>query len=253
VASRSERRGYSASRLILVNYESVRSLVQALCGPGPDIRLVPYAAPAAFRVPDTRGGAVVPEAVARLQPSEGPLIVSVSRHDPRKGVDLLVRALAGLAAAGTAFRACLVGPGPLLAANRSLASRLGLSGRVTITGHVSDVFPFLSCADVFALPSLEEGSGSVSLLEALQAATAVVASACDGIPEDLVDGRDALLVPPGGVAALQQALGRLLGDAPLRATLAARARRVYEEKFSSAMLVSALTDVYADVGFVSGT
>ncbi len=87
------------------------------------------------------------------------------------------------------------------------------------------------------------------MLEALQAGTAVIASRCDGIPEDVVDERDALLVAPGDVSALQAALARLLGDAGLRARLAAQAHQAFEERFSGAGLVAALIDTYASLGF----
>jgi glycosyltransferase involved in cell wall biosynthesis len=172
----------------------------------------------------------------------------VSRHDPRKGLGVLLRALAGLASDGVPARACLVGPGPLLDDHRKLADGLRLGESVAITGQVADVMPYLRAADIFVLPSLEEGSGSVSLLEALQSGTAVVASRCDGIPEDLADERDALLVAPGDPGSLQAALARLLRDAPLRRRLACRARSVYETRFSADALVSALAETYTDFG-----
>jgi glycosyltransferase involved in cell wall biosynthesis len=248
VATPSERRGYTASRLVLVNYEFVRDLVRGLCGPELDIRRLPYAAPAAFGVADTDERGPIPDAIARLRPAGAPLIVSVSRHDPRKGIDVLLRALAALRAAGVPYRACLVGPGPLLAADRDLAASLGLSETVAIPGHVPDVFAYLRQADVFVLPSLQEGSGSISLLEALQMGTAVIASDCDGIPEDVVGERDALLVPPRDAGALQAALARLLADAPLRVRLGQRGRQIYEQRFSARTLVSALTATYAELG-----
>ncbi len=250
VASGSERRGYAGSQRILVNYESVRRLVHELCGPGVDIRRVPYAAPAAFRDPDAADRAPLPAPVARLRPAGAPLIVTVARHDPRKGIDTLLRALSHLAAAGIEFRACVVGAGPLLRAHRALAARLGLANGVAITGHVEDVFPYLQHADVFALPSLQEGSGSISLLEALQAGAAVIASRCDGIPEDVIDERDALLVAPGDSSALEAALARLLTDAPLRTRLQRRAHEVYEERFSATTFVSGLMAAYASLGFL---
>jgi glycosyltransferase involved in cell wall biosynthesis len=251
VASPSERRGYIDSARILLNYDSVQRLVTELCGPSLDIRRLPYAAPMAFR-PDAAQPRPRPAAIARLEPTTAPLIVSVSRHDPRKGIDIMLRALAGLAADGIPARACLVGPGPLLAAHRSLAVALGLGPRVAITGHVDDVLPYLQQADVFVLPSLEEGSGSVSLLEALQAGLPVVASACDGIPEDVRHERQALLVAPGDVRALQTALVRVLADEPLRARLRAGARKAYEERFSGGALVAALSETYADFGLRPG-
>jgi glycosyltransferase involved in cell wall biosynthesis len=189
-----------------------------------------------------------PEPIAELGPSEEPLIVSVSRHDPRKGIDVLLRALARLKANGVGFRACLVGEGRLLGIHRALATSLGLADCVAIPGRVEDVLPYLQLADVFVLPSREEGSGSVALLEALQTGVAIVSSRCDGIPEDVVDGQDALLVTPGDDLQLADALTRLLADPRLRGTLADGARRLYQDRFASDVFVAALRDTYAELG-----
>ena len=118
-----------------------------------------------------------------------------------------------------------------------------------LTSWVADPYPYVARADVFALPSLQEGSGSVSLLEALQAGAAVIASNVDGIPEDVKDGDSALLVEAGDVSALSQALGRLVTDAALRRRLQRRARETFDEKFSAEILVSALRATYTDLGF----
>lgn len=246
VGARAEAYAYRRARLVLVNYESVRRLLLELCGPGLSIERIPYASALAF----TPGEADLPrpQELERLQPAGAPLIVSLSRHDPRKGIDVLLQALAGLARDGTPFRACLVGPGPLLAANRAYAARLGLDRQVAIVGRVEHVMPYLRRADVFVLPSLEEGSGSVSLLEALQAGVAVVASRLDGIPEDLSDGIDARLVAPGDARALQATLAGLLGDASARAALGARARNLYERRFSAEPFTAALGTAYARLG-----
>ena len=121
---------------------------------------------------------------------------------------------------------------------------------MAITGYVDDVFAYLQHADVYVLPSLEEGSGSVALLEALQAGTAVVASGCDGIPENVADGAEAVLVEPGSVGALEAALATVLEDADLRERLAAGARKAYEERFSAPAFVAALGRTYADLGIL---
>jgi glycosyltransferase involved in cell wall biosynthesis len=242
-----ERHGYRRVRLMLVNYDSVAELLRAAHGSGAEIRRLPYAAPAAFRAAPDVASRALPGPVAALGAPDAPLLVSVSRHDPRKGLHVLLRALAQLQAAGVAFRACLVGPGRLLDAHRGLAASLGLSGRVAIPGRVEDVGPYLHHADVFVLPSLQEGSGSVSLIEALEAGRAVVASRCDGIPEDLLDGRDALLVAPGDPGALAEALTRVMGDSALRATLAGRSRRLYNERFAAGPFVAALRQTYAEL------
>ena len=175
-------------------------------------------------------------------------IVSLSRHDPRKGVEVLLRALALLRGAGVRFRACLVSGGPLLASHRRLAERLHLDDVATFTGWVADSYPYLRQADVFVLPSLQEGSGSIALLEALQAGAAIVASNVDGIAEDVRDGESALLVEPGNADALGRALACALADAGLRDRLRRRASQTYAERFSADRFSAAIGRIYAELG-----
>lgn len=245
-----ERRAYCDARLVGINYDSVRWLLQSRLGNGIAFRRMAYAPETAFDHQSPGKAPVVPDAVAALAPSGAPLIVSVSRHDARKGVDVFLRALAQLLAAGVRFRACLVGGGPLLAAHRALATSLGLNGTVAVTGLVPDAYTYIRCADVFALPSLEEGSGSLSLLEALQAGVAPVASAVDGIPEDVIDGRSAILVSPGDERALAEALARAVQDTALRGHLSREARATFEARFSAAAFSASLSEVYGELGFV---
>lgn len=239
--------GYSRSSAVLVNYESVRSILVNAYGPRLNIRKVPFAAPDAFESHRPVTG-LVPEPIGRLDPPSAPLIVAVSRQDARKGVDLLLLALAEVAEAGIPFRACLVGPGKLLSSHRRLVTRLGLDGSVALPGGVAAVAPYLSRADIFVLPSLGEASGSLSVLEALGAGTPVIATSCDGLPEDLTDEHDALLVAPGDVHALARALKRLLSDPALRARLASGALATHDRRFSASGFVAALGQVYAEAG-----
>ncbi len=242
-----ERWGYARSRAVLVNYESVSRILREAYGDGLAIRRIPYAAAEDF-LPPPKTPPRVP--AGTLPPGDEPLILAVSRHDPRKGIDVLLRALALLAGEGVRFRACLVGPGRVLAANRRLAAGLGLGERVAIPGLVDEVAPYLASADIFALPSLAEASGSVSIIEALRCGLPVVASSCDGIPEDLTDGEDALLVQPGDPAALAGALRRLIEDPALRRRLGAAGRRVQAERFSADRFAAALRKAYVDVGIL---
>jgi glycosyltransferase involved in cell wall biosynthesis len=245
-----ERRGYRRSSLVLVNYDSVARLLAEAVGEDVPVRRIPYAAPAAFDRDRNASSPTLPNTLALLNPPEAPLVVAVSRHDARKGIDVLVRALASLRADGVNVRAALVGPGRLLDAHRDLAERSGLDGGVVFPGYVEDVRPYLDHADVFVLPSLQEGSGSLSLLEALQAGCAVVASSCDGVPEDIVHGENGLLVPPGDERALGEALRRMIVEPELRARLSSGARRRYAERFSAESFTEALRLAYARLGVV---
>jgi glycosyltransferase involved in cell wall biosynthesis len=178
--------------------------------------------------------------------------VSVARHHARKGVDVLIDALATARDRGTKLRACLIGDGPLLEQHRRRVSARGLDDCVLLAGRVDDVDPYLQHADVFALATREEQSGSLALLEALRAGAPVVASAVDGIPEDVADGESALLIPPGDASALAGALARLAGDAELRARLAAAGRRLFEERFAAEPFAAALGAAYAGLHFAPG-
>jgi glycosyltransferase involved in cell wall biosynthesis len=244
----SEHRGFAGSRLVLVNYQSVRDIIAAEFGADFRFRRMTYCSETAFlKEGSPRAG--VPDAVAALQPRDAPLIVSVSRHDPRKGVDVLLHALAELRRRGIPFRACLVGGGILLNAHRRLAEHLGLADSTIVVGRVPDSYVFLQHADVFALPSVEEGSGSVSLLEALQAGAAVVASRLDGLPEDVTDGESALLVEPGDPISLAASLARLCTDAALRQRVSQAARGRYLERFSARAFAADLSSIYTGLGF----
>jgi glycosyltransferase involved in cell wall biosynthesis len=131
-------------------------------------------------------------------------------------------------------------------AHRNLARSLGLEESVAIPGFVPDSFSYLRHADLFVLPSLEEGSGSLSLIEALQAGTPVVASSVDGIPEDVTDGLDALLVPPNDAEALAGALRRLIVDGDLRERLRRRGRETFCRRFSADRFTAVLAGIYTE-------
>jgi glycosyltransferase involved in cell wall biosynthesis len=247
VVGRYARRAYTGSRLVLINYESVRRLLAAQYGDGVRSRMVPYAPESAFLL-ETPGRPAAPAAPAPPGLVRAPVIVAISRHDPRKGVDILLRALARLCAEGVAFRAHVVGGGRLLADHRRLAVALGLGETTLLTGQVPDTSVYLREADVFVLPSLQEGSGSVALLEAFQAGRAVVASRCDGIPEDVIDGENGRLVPPGDPVALAEVLRSVLADPSGRQALGQGARRTFVRRFAADALVDALQGTYTGLG-----
>jgi glycosyltransferase involved in cell wall biosynthesis len=128
-----------------------------------------------------------------------------------------------------------------------MTAQLRIDDVTAITDWVADPYVYLQHADVFVLPSLEEASGSLALLEALHAGVAVVASNIDGIPEDVADGDSALLVPPGDASALAEAIIRVVTDPVTRQRLARRGRKTFVERFSADAFASALRETYAEV------
>lgn len=235
-----EGRALRRMRWVLVNYANVGRQLDAYYGPGLPVRRLTYSPPTAFA--DTE--------LPRPIPAHGaaPLIVSVSRHDGRKGLETLIAALARLRDDGVSFRACLVGPGILLHAHRRLVRRLELDRQVSLPGRVPSAMSYLRRADVYVLPSRQEGSGSVALLEAMQAGVAAVVSDVDGLPEDVTDGHDALLVPAGDADAFAGAIRRLLDEPALRERLGANARATFEERFAAPVFVRELRALYTELG-----
>jgi len=161
------------------------------------------------------GGAVL----AEMERSR-PVVGFVGRLAPQKGPDLLVEAMALLRAAGVEASCVVVGEGEARPALAAQVARHGLGGCVTLAGYRPDIPPVLAALDVLVLPSRYEGL-PYTLLEAMAAGCAVVASDVGGNRDLLVDGETGLLVPAGDAPALAEALRAMLapGGEALRARL----------------------------------
>jgi phosphatidylinositol alpha-mannosyltransferase len=166
-----------------------------------------------------------------VTPRHGPTIFFCARHEQRKGLDVLLAAVAEL---GPHVRVWVAGSGP---DTERLRRAVRHDPRIEFLGRVTDAEKVarLRGADVFCAPSLHGESFGVVLLEAMAAGTTVVASGLDGYRNVATDGVDSLLVPPGDVKALAAALKRALADDDLRTGLEAAGRRRAQE-FSMATL-----------------
>ena len=174
------------------------------------------------------------------------LLLSAAALVRRKGLDVLLDAMAALAMRGLSPRLWVAGDGPERAALAAQSERLGLAARVDWLGQRDDVGDLLAAADVFVLPSRAEGLG-VAALEAMAAGRPVVASRVGGLADAVVDGRTGLLVPPGDAIALGAALERLLHEPELRARLAAAGPGRVAEGFLAEQMVEAYERLYRDV------
>lgn len=165
-------------------------------------------------------------------PIDRPFILSVATWDPRKGLDVLLRAFADVRRAHPGLALVLVGrEGGAESALRALAGELALEPDVVFVDSVphAQVGAFLERAAVFCLASRSETFG-ISILEAGAYSLPVVATRVGGIPEIIADGETGLLVNPDDHRALGAALDRLLSDETLARDLGRRlARRVAEE------------------------
>jgi phosphatidylinositol alpha-mannosyltransferase len=181
------------------------------------------------------------EAFTKATPAatDGPTILFVGRHEQRKGLSVLLDAMAGLP---PTTRLWVAGEGP---ETDELRARHAGDPRVAWLGRISDEDKAarLRAADVFCAPSLHGESFGVVLLEAMAAETAVVASRLSGYANVARDGEDAVLVPPGDAHALAAALGDLLADARRRSELTASGER-RAASFSMDRLAERYLDIY---------
>ncbi len=157
------------------------------------------------------------------------IAICVSSFDLKKGVDILLHAFAEVAPKMLDVKLLIVGEsGDDDDALMALADQLGVSSRVEWRRNVSEkeVAAFLAAADVFVLPSRNEGF-PLALLEAGAAGLPVVATRVGGVPELISHGDNGLLVAPEDPAAMAAALQRLLDD-PASAQMGARLRQAVE-------------------------
>ncbi len=178
-------------------------------------------------------------AVGPVRPTEGPTIFFLGRHEPRKGLDVLLTALAELP---PEVRVWVGGDGPQ---HSALRERFGHDPRIEWLGRISDderAARMRGCT-VYCSPSVRGESFGMVLLEAMASGCALVASDLDGHRNVATDGVDALLTAVGDASALAKALLRVLDEEALRKELVAGGRRRAEE-LSMARLASRYAAIY---------
>ncbi len=171
-------------------------------------------------------------------PTLRPRILSIGRLIEFKGFRDLIAACTELKKRGIQFECEIIGEGPLRDALQNTIAAAGLDGIVRLLGALcqEEVLRRLVDCDVFALASIVDSKGASDILptvilEAMAAARPVVSTRLAGIPEMVRDGGSGLLVAPGDVAALADALESLLRDPQLRERFGASGRRNVEERF----------------------
>jgi glycosyltransferase involved in cell wall biosynthesis len=206
-----------------------------------DVRLAPVSAPPL--PPAARSRAEVREELGLVD--DRSLVVAVGRLHPQKGYDVLLDAVARWSADQRLRPAPLVviaGDGPL---HDELAARIRDELLpVTLLGRRSDVADLLGAADLCVLPSRWEAR-SLTAQEALRSGIPLVASQVGGLPELLGDAAE--LVPVGDVAALVEAVVRVLCDSAYAAELGERGLRRAAQWPDEAATAAELVGVYREL------
>jgi glycosyltransferase involved in cell wall biosynthesis len=174
-----------------------------------------------------------------------PLVGMVAGLRVMKGHRVVVEAAARLARQGIRPSIVFVGGGALEPSVRQAVAEAGLHGQITLAGFATELPAVMAALDVALYVPLESDGMSRVVFEYLAAGRPLIAARVGVVPEVLVDGEHAALVPAGDAAALAATLAALLDDPARRARLGEAGRRLLVERYSGARLAAALQEHYA--------
>jgi len=170
------------------------------------------------------------------------VVGTIANAYPAKNLPALLDAFEILAAEFTDLDLVILGDGPDMPELLAQRDRLPHRDRACLPGAVADAARLLKAFDVFVLPSTKEGL-PWAILEASLAAVPIVATRVGALPGLIEDGATGLLVPPGDVAALADAVRSVLIDRELLQKLKSGAPRIASRRSGSAMVAETL-EVY---------
>lgn len=182
---------------------------------------------------------------------ESGCLLFLGRLGHNKGIYEIVEAISRLAPDFPEIRLLAAGDGELEQV-QDKAVVLGVADHVEILGWVTGDAKneLLMRASIYVLPSHAENL-PMSVLEAMAAGLPVISTPVGGIPSAIDEGVEGLLVPPGDVASLTDAIRRLLADDVLRRRMGDAARTKAIAKFSAEKVVADLENVYAELGLIT--
>ena len=177
-------------------------------------------------------------------PADSVLAVYHGRLDPEKGLDTLILAAARIKE--SPFHLVLVGRGndKYTAHLQQLIADNGLQQRVQLAGFRHPVIPYVAAADFGILASTVREGCPLSPQEYMSQGHPVVVTDNGGQREYVTDGRNGLLVPPGDIDALAQAMARMTNDADLRLKLGLQAKADFNDHLNYEHFYSKIKEIY---------
>lgn len=177
----------------------------------------------------------------------GIVIGTMGRLSYIKGQKFLIEAMKDVVSKFGSACCLIIGSGREEAALKGLAKSLGLEDRIVFTGAAyMDIPLYLSCIDVFVLPSIEEGLG-LALLEAMSLERPCVASATGGIRDIVKDGANGILTPVADSKAISSAVVKILNDKEFAKGISARARDFVKNRYSIEIMADRMRSFYERV------
>jgi N-acetyl-alpha-D-glucosaminyl L-malate synthase BshA len=173
------------------------------------------------------------------------IVLHVSNFRPVKRVNVVVDIFQRIRQRVPA-RLVMIGDGPDRGSAEHQAAELGLSDHVTFIGEQLDLVPWLSVADLFLLPSIQESFG-MAALEAMACEVVVVASRVGGLPEIIEDGVTGFLCEPDDIDGMaDRSVGALL-DSGRRTAVGQAAAMAVRTRYCTESIVPEYEQYYQDV------
>jgi glycosyltransferase involved in cell wall biosynthesis len=181
-------------------------------------------------------------------PNGAVLLGTVANLFPRKGYEVMLRALPAIIHAVPTVHYVIIGSDDHDYADllKRLAHELKIADRIHIVGFQDPVQPFLASLDLYVHPALMEGFG-IAVVEAMAMGKAVVATTAGGLPEVVAQGETGLLVAPGNAESLASAVVSLLLDRVRREQMGRCGRVRAQERFSLDVSVAHMEQLYGEM------
>lgn len=181
-----------------------------------------------------------------LEPGHVPVIGTAGPLEAVKGFPFFLGAARQVLDRKFDVEFLVAGAGPEEANLRRLARHLGIAGKVTFVPYLLDFRRSLQAMDIFVLPSLQQGLGTV-MLEAMALGKPVIASGVGGVHTIVRHEETGLMVPPSNSAELARRIVELLENPARARTIGEAARDLVERDFSIDRMVGQVVEVYRDV------
>jgi len=140
----------------------------------------------------------------------------------------------------------IAGEGPLRKELEEYVDKLGLSSNVVFLGTEKNIQTLLGITDILVLPSLVEGL-PLAAVEAMAYGKPIVASRTGGLPEVVTDSVTGYLVPPEDSEGIARRINELIDDKDKRMIMGAEAKKVFEKKFNTKIMLSRIEGLYEDI------
>jgi N-acetyl-alpha-D-glucosaminyl L-malate synthase BshA len=182
---------------------------------------------------------------AELSPDGLPVVLHVSNFRPVKRVEVVFDVFERVRRQ-TPARLVLIGDGPDRQPLERRIAASDLARDVAFVGERNDLVPYLSSADVFLLPSIEESFG-LAALEAMACEVPAVVSRVGGLPEVIADGETGFLCAPDDVGGMVERVASLLRDGALRQRIGRAAAAHVRARYCVDAVVPQYEAVYESV------